>query len=81
MVYDYSKLRGRIVECFGSIRAFSEALGISAAATYDYLNNHTPFNQRSIEKWCKLLKIPIEDAVVYFFTAKSLDDCTIKETP
>ena len=70
MIYDYSKLRGRIVEKYGNIRAFSEALGISPAATYDYLNNHTPFNQRSIEKWCMLLEIPLKDAFPYFFTPK-----------
>lgn len=70
MEYDYSKLRGRIVEIFGSVRAFSEALGISYAATLDYLGNRTKFNQRSIERWNELLRIDIADAVPYYFTRK-----------
>lgn len=70
MEYDYSKLRGRIVEIYGNIRAFSEALGISYQAVMDYLANRTKFNQRSIERWNELLKIDIEDAVPYYFTRK-----------
>lgn len=70
MEYDYSKLRGRIVEMFGSIREFAKALGISETATYNYLNNKTMFNQRSIEKWCGLLMIPFSEATPYFFTKK-----------
>ena len=70
MEYDYSKLRGKIVELYGNIREFAKVLGISAAATYNYLNSHTKFDQRSIERWCDLLQIPVDDAVVYFFTKK-----------
>ena len=69
-MWDYSKLRGRIVEVFGSIRAFSKALGKSEQATHKYLNCTTRFDQDSIEKWCDLLKIPLENAMPYFFTKK-----------
>lgn len=68
MVYNYSKLRGRIVEVFGTIGAFSEAIGISRVQISTYLNNKTKFNQATIETWCRHLNIPIEDAVPYFFT-------------
>ena len=70
MEYDYSKLRGRIVELYGDIRTFSKSLGNSETSTYNHLNNKTKFNQRSIEKWCNLLNIPFEDAGAYFFTKK-----------
>lgn len=70
MEFDYSKLRGRIVEKYGDVRAFAKALELSETSTYNHLNNKTRFNQRSIEKWCNLLDIPIDGAAAYFFVAK-----------
>jgi len=70
MQWDYSKLRGKIVEVFRTVRSFSKALGQSETATYNYLNGRTSFDQKSIEKWCRLLDIPLEDAMPYFFTRK-----------
>lgn len=70
MEFDYSKLRGRIVEKYGDVRAFAKSLELSETSTYNHLNNKTRFNQRSIEKWCNLLDIPIDEAAAYFFVAK-----------
>lgn len=64
---DYSKLRGRIVEKYGSIRAFSEATGMSRVQISHKLNGRTDFYTRDILKWCKLLDIAPEDIHVYFF--------------
>ena len=70
IIYDYSKLRGRIVEKFGSMRKFAAALGVSVQAVSQYLNNKAKFGQRAIEKWCTVLEIDFDDAGAYFFKRK-----------
>ena len=65
---DYSKLRGRIVEKYGSIRAFAEAADMSRAQISHKLNGRTDFYTRDIIKWSKLLEIAPEDIHIYFFS-------------
>lgn len=70
MEFDYSKLRGRIVEKFGSQRAFSSAEGSSQQTVSLKMTNKIPFDQPTIERWCHLLDISLADAGDYFFTPK-----------
>lgn len=63
----YNKLRGKIVEVFGSQSVYAEALGISKNSLSKKLNCKTEFNQTDIRKWCQLLEIPLEEAGTYFF--------------
>jgi hypothetical protein len=65
---NYSKLRGRIVEIFGTNKAFAEALGIDCASLSFKLNNKTPWKREEIERSCILLQIPIEEVHLYFFS-------------
>lgn len=64
----YSKLRGRIVEIFGTNRAFADAMKMDYSTLSFKLNNKTPWKREEIEKACILLHIPIEEVHLYFFT-------------
>lgn len=64
----YSKLKGRIVEMYGSQSKFADAIGISKVALSRKLNCMTGFSQKDIEEWAKALEINKEDYGAYFFT-------------
>lgn len=65
-----AKLRGRIVEIFGTIEAFSEKAGCSRAFISSYLNHRSYLNQATIIKWARLLRITDEEMPTYFFTVE-----------
>lgn len=67
MSYDYSKLRGRIVEKFGTLGAFSRAMGWSERTNGLKLNGAVEWNQSEIVKACDLLEIEVSDMQIYFF--------------
>lgn len=67
MPYSYNKLKGRIVEVFGSQGAFAAKLGISEVSVSRKLNCKTEFSQTDIEEWSKLLSIQLADYGDYFF--------------
>ena len=69
-MYDYSKLRGRIVEKFGSQRNFSEKIDLSERTIGLKLNNLISFNQSDIETWSTHLEITRDEIPDYFFTKK-----------
>ena len=69
-MFDYSKMRGKIREKFGTQNAFAEAMEFSSATLSDKLNNKVQWNQKEIDKAVKLLEISKEDIVAYFFTEK-----------
>lgn len=68
MAYSYSKLRGRIIEKYGSLSAFCEHLPISMNSLSKKMTGKTGFSQEDIEEWSKLLEISPEDYAAYFFT-------------
>lgn len=68
MLFDYSKLRGRIVEKVGSLTKFAELVGISNTSLNDRLQNRLAFNQREIFKAAEILGIPDDELSLYFFT-------------
>lgn len=68
MPYKYNKLRGRIVEKYGSQEKFSEEIGISRVSISKKLNGNTGFSQSDIEKWSSMLGIDSGDYAEYFFT-------------
>ena len=67
-MFDYSKLRGGIVEKCGSIEAFAQAVGISVVSMSKKLNNKTDISREDILRWAEVLDIAKEDYGVYFFT-------------
>lgn len=69
-MFETSKLRGRIVEIFGSQSAFSEAVGSSISFISQYLNGKKQLDQATMNRWINALMIPAEEIKVYFFTPK-----------
>lgn len=72
-MFDTSKLRGRIIEKFGSQNAFAEASHNSISFISQYLNSKTYLDQKTIDKWVQLLDIPENEIDVYFFKKKVHD--------
>lgn len=66
-MYDYSKLRGRIVEKYGTITNFCEKADVSLVVASNKLNNKAGFTRSDIEKWAKHLDIPGSEYDLYFF--------------
>ncbi|MBO7693754.1 MAG: DUF739 family protein [Methanobrevibacter sp.] len=69
-VFDTSKLRGRIVEKFGTIDAFSSNTSLTRASVSDYLNGKKTLNQKDMNEWMELLGIEESDIFDYFFAKK-----------
>ena len=61
MAFDYSKLRGRIVEKYGNQAKFAAALGVSENTFSLKMNNKVRFTTDDIEA---------DDIGGYFFTLK-----------
>ena len=71
MVYDYSKLEGKIIEKFGTRESFARESGMTPKSIYDKLNNKTIWKQPEISKAMDLLTIPGEDIELYVFKKKA----------
>lgn len=67
-MYHYKKLRGRIVEKFGTQEKFAKEIGISETALSKKMQGKTGISQSDICLWSKLLEILPEEYGVYFFT-------------
>ena len=70
MVYDYSKLLGRIKECGFTQESLAKHIGIAESSMCLKLNNNAYFKQVEISLICKALKIAISEIGAYFFTLK-----------
>ncbi len=70
VVFDYSKLKGRIVEKCGSQRAFANKLNITEATMTAKLMGNTYFSQSEILKSIKILDIEPGTVSEYFFAAR-----------
>ena len=63
----YGKLREKIKAVFGTIGAFSIALGKDRSTVSNKLNGLSPWDQNEIEDTCMLLGISLEEVPEYFF--------------
>lgn len=63
----YDKLRGRIIEKFGSQKAFAAAMGMNVSTLSFKLNGKSEWTREEIEKACGLLDIALEKVHSYFF--------------
>lgn len=68
MPYTYNKLRGRIIELFGTQRNFANKLGVSNNSVSKKMNCQTGFSQDDIIQWSSLLNVSKEEYGDYFFT-------------
>lgn len=67
MAFNYSKLRGRIVEKYGTQSNFADALGKPIQTISTKLNNKVGFTREDILVWSKLLDISESEYGAYFF--------------
>ena len=67
-MFDFSKLRGKIVEKFGTIEKFAVAMSITSTTLGRKLSCKSPFTQDEIVNACRLLDIPFGEIPIYFFT-------------
>lgn len=66
--FDYSILKGKIVEVFGSQKAFAEALNVSERTLSLKLNNRIYFSQDEMLEAAKLLGVESTGIKALFFT-------------
>ncbi len=69
-VFDYSKLRGRIVEKYGSQRQFADKVGVSEQTITSKMNGRVAISQEDVVTWSELLDIEAVDIGAYFFAYK-----------
>jgi DNA-binding XRE family transcriptional regulator len=67
---DYSKLKGKIVEVYGSQEKLAKVLDLSNQSMSNKMTNKVPFKTNEIEKLVELLGIDPQDIGVYFFKKK-----------
>lgn len=70
MAFDYSKLRGRIVEKFGSQMSFAKAMDISERTLSLKMSGKRTWKQPEICLAINLLGLSDDDIRDYFFTLK-----------
>lgn len=70
MSFDYSKLKGKIVEKYDTQINFAKEYGVSENTLSQKLNNKMRFTSDDIIKICEMLSIPKEEVGQYFFTQK-----------
>lgn len=71
MSFNYSKLKGKIKEVYGTQYLFAEKMGLSNQCVSNKLNNKVEWTQREIEKTVKILGIKNEEICDYFFCSMS----------
>ncbi len=70
MAFNYDKLKGRIVEKFGSQGAFAKHFGVSRNTFSLKMNNKVRFSTDDIATIAKMLDIDENEISLYFFTPK-----------
>lgn len=68
--FDFSKLRGKIVEKYGSQRAFAGAINQSCNTLSRKMHNKMQFSSDDIVSISELLEIPGEEIGAYFFAER-----------
>lgn len=71
VVYNYAKLRGKIVEVCGSQDKFAREIGLVPRTLTAKLNNEVPFKVPDIEKSIGVLGIKRAEIPDYFFDVKA----------
>ncbi len=70
IIFDFSKLRGKIKEVYGTQNAFATEMVMNEATLSNKLNNNVEFSPKEIVRACYLLEISFEEIKPYFFTLK-----------
>ena len=70
MAYDYSRLKGRIIEKYGCNAKFATDMEWSERTLSLKLNNKVAWKQPEIVKAIELLSLNVNDITSYFFKPK-----------
>lgn len=70
IIYDYSKLLGKIKEKYNTQKNFADALGIGNTSLNQRLNNKLEWTQDEMKKTMILFDEPLSKVNEYFFTKK-----------
>ena len=73
MLFNHSKLLGRMREYGFTQESLSKTIGINESTLNVKLNGKGYFNSKEIDKIAELLEIPDAEIGVYFFNTKSLE--------
>lgn len=65
---EHRKLKGRIIEIYGTCSAFAKALGVSRQNVSMILSGKRGISQKVIMRWAELLDIPVEQIGEFFYT-------------
>jgi hypothetical protein len=76
MEYDYSVLRGRIKEKFGSESALASTIGMNRSTFSQKINNQSEFSQQDMIQIMSALEADTGLIGLYFFTPKSYENET-----
>lgn len=71
MTFNTAKLKGRIVEKFGTQGKFAEALGVVPLTVSRKLNGDASLSREDMWEWAQTLDIPVQDIGAYFFYFES----------
>ena len=69
-MYDYSKLKGRIIEKCGTQEEFAKRMGFSDRTRAFKMQGKRPFKDKDIEQALKVLDIDRTEIPSYFFALK-----------
>lgn len=70
MELTHSKLRGRIVEKYGTYKNFAKAIGTSEQTVNAKLSGKSGFSEGNIVAWSNALEIREEEVGAFYFTQK-----------
>jgi len=69
-VFDTSKLKGRIIEMYGTQGAFAKAIGRTDTYVSLVLKGRVLPRTDEVDRWCTALEIDTEDIGAFFYTPK-----------
>lgn len=70
MIFDFSKLKGKIKEKYNNRNDFAELIPLSKNSLSKKLNNKVPFTSPEIYKIVEILGIDKSEIHIYFYTLK-----------
>ena len=70
MAYQTEKLEARIIEKFGTQKAFAEAIGVRRSTLSRYLTTGRDWRGSSLIKAVRALEIPTDEIDSYFFAPR-----------
>ena len=68
--FDRSKLRGRIIEKYGTAKAFARVIGKTEQTVTAKMTGKSGLSQEDIIEWCNILDIGANEIPIYFFALK-----------